>query len=497
MRRQHVSRMQMSTAVTTVSTLAQSLFPGGRRRQLRSTRNRNAVRLVAFGTVMLLVNTASMLFLHSFLEKQSITQTLFLRICNRRVPATTTTTTTTAQFPTIVHLHSVWKSPTNSAAAGYMPPAPPPLKDMPHSKPDYGSIKISLQLWHGNEPNATIESIEMDANVYAERYRLDLLEQMDAVEADNDSLLYDELEINASESCQTPTWSFRSYPVCNVVHEVALERSMNVEPHVTFLGSGYFRDSWHWQWHGHRTALGTPPPSSVDQAVLKQYRYEHTVNADAFRMIRTEAVVMEALTAAPSIGNVYGYCATSLWTEFAHEITKDIVPWIPSLQPNGRGRMAPETLRSLEERNGFQPYPLNNLTATTKLDLAIAMAQGLAELHGMPNGVIVHDDVHPDQWLRTDDNRIVLNDLNNAVFLPWNSDPYEYCPYYSRYTGDFRAPEEYADDTAYVDERYILCLQSRGMLGVALCHSLFFCVAYSNQRRHVAHGQPHLQPLDR
>jgi hypothetical protein len=451
---------------------------------------------------MLLVNATSIIVLHSFLEKRGILQTLpFLRkTCNRHRPAAAAAAEPAARpFPTTVYLHWVWNSSTTMhySAARYMPSSPwspSPLWNVipTHSKPDFGSLQVSMvqerkRSGNGQHDASTIDSTDetkwrrrntvttttMDANVQAERYQLDLLEQMDAaVEADHGALLYDELEYNnnatTSEStCQTPTWSYRSYyPVCNMFHEVALGR-IDVEPQVTFLGSGYFRDSWLWQWQRRRSHGDTRPLQQqhphpiVDQAVLKQYRYEHTVNADAFRMIRTEAVVMEALTASPSIGNVHGYCATSLLAEFAHEITNDIVPWIPSLQPNGRGRINPETLRSLEKQQQQrqrshalfqQPYPLNNLTVATKLDLAIAMAQSLAELHGMPNGVIVHGDAHPDQWLRTDDNRIVLNDLNNAVFLEWNSDQQEYCPYYSRYTGDYRAPEEYADDTAYVDE---------------------------------------------
>lgn len=89
-------------------------------------------------------------------------------------------------------------------------------------------------------------------------------------------------------------------------------------------------------------------------------------------------------------------------------------------------------------------HPMNNLTNENKLDIAIAMAEGMANLHGFSKGVIVHDDVHPDQWLSsTKYGRIVLNDLNNAKFLGWNFTTHNYCKLASYYEIAFHAPEQY------------------------------------------------------
>ena len=110
-------------------------------------------------------------------------------------------------------------------------------------------------------------------------------------------------------------------------------------------------------------------------------------------------------------------------------------------------------MRQLEQQYSHGgPYSFNNFTVEQKLQMALEMAEGLAEMHGYRGGVIVNDDAHPDQWLITDDGRTILNDMNNAVMLEWNFDKHKHCQYYTSNGGDYRAPEEYRDDGAYVDE---------------------------------------------
>jgi len=71
------------------------------------------------------------------------------------------------------------------------------------------------------------------------------------------------------------------------------------------------------------------------------------------------------------------------------------------------------------------------------------MTENIAELHGFSGGVIVHDDLQPDQWLISPEGRIILNEVNNAQPLRYNFENGEYCPFYKDYYGDYRAPEEY------------------------------------------------------
>jgi serine/threonine protein kinase len=62
---------------------------------------------------------------------------------------------------------------------------------------------------------------------------------------------------------------------------------------------------------------------------------------------------------------------------------------------------------------------------------------------------------YPDQWLVTDEGRIILNDINNAVPLEWNFEKQEYCNFWVNYPGGrFHSPEGFRkDDDSYVDEK--------------------------------------------
>jgi serine/threonine protein kinase len=102
------------------------------------------------------------------------------------------------------------------------------------------------------------------------------------------------------------------------------------------------------------------------------------------------------------------------------------------------------------------PYSFNQLTVYEKLQYAIQMSQALVELHGYVGGVIVHDDVHPDQWLIShDQTRVVLNDMNNAIILQWSRKYHQYCTFWDHYGGDYRAPEEYQEGGTYTTDEQV------------------------------------------
>jgi serine/threonine protein kinase len=187
----------------------------------------------------------------------------------------------------------------------------------------------------------------------------------------------------------------------------------------------------------------------------------HNQDIESLEKIKTEALIMERLTSSPVIANIYGHCGTSTIVEMGNEITNDIVPYNEDYMMS-RGRMKQRYLDQLEfEANGntndntntnIKPYSMNNLTTVEKLDIALAMAIGIAEHHGYKESVIVNDDAHPDQWLVTDDGRYIFNDMNNAIFLKWNFYKKEYCKYSSSYGGDYRSPEEVQENGSDVDE---------------------------------------------
>jgi hypothetical protein len=57
------------------------------------------------------------------------------------------------------------------------------------------------------------------------------------------------------------------------------------------------------------------------------------------------------------------------------------------------------------------------------------MAESIADLHGYPEGVVVHDDIQLCQWLEHSDGRIKLGDFNRAEMMEWNDTDNSYCKY--------------------------------------------------------------------
>lgn len=150
--------------------------------------------------------------------------------------------------------------------------------------------------------------------------------------------------------------------------------------------------------------------------------------------VKLEALVMEKMTAAPSILDIYSHCGTSVIIEaMSSEVSKHIVP--------GKGVVEQSNLYA---EGQFRSY--NNLTASERLEIAISMAESLANLHNFKGGAIVHADVNIEQWLLDDHGRLKLNDFNLAEILPWNDQTQHYCPFSRKYDGAFRlvrSPEEF------------------------------------------------------
>ena len=83
-----------------------------------------------------------------------------------------------------------------------------------------------------------------------------------------------------------------------------------------------------------------------------------------------DALIMERLTASPKIVDIYGHCGASVLVEsLPFEVEEVIVP--------GDGWIKQEQL------NDSQDLDIkNHYNASEKLDIALSMAEGIAELHG-------------------------------------------------------------------------------------------------------------------
>lgn len=129
--------------------------------------------------------------------------------------------------------------------------------------------------------------------------------------------------------------------------------------------------------------------------VMKQMRLprdendlDHLPHARSQHKIQNEAIIMERLSSSPTIVDIYGHCSTSILAEtMPMEVTKEIIP---------SGGYIKQT-----ELNQKATHIQNNLTMEEKLNMAIEMAESMAELHGFAGGVIVHGDIHPVQYLRS------------------------------------------------------------------------------------------------
>jgi hypothetical protein len=98
-----------------------------------------------------------------------------------------------------------------------------------------------------------------------------------------------------------------------------------------------------------------------------------------YEFSRMDAVVAERLSASPRIYDIYGACGIGIMAEYF---------------PHGQI----EQIALPEEKitMGKESDPLishNDLSAMAKLKVSLHMAESLADLHGFPGGVIVHQDV--------------------------------------------------------------------------------------------------------
>ena len=143
--------------------------------------------------------------------------------------------------------------------------------------------------------------------------------------------------------------------------------------------------------------------------------WAHLVHVESLFKIQREAIIMERLSASPRIVDIYGHCGTSILSEcMAAEISNQIIP------NSGHGDES--------ALNALPQVPCNNnFTLQEKIDIALTMAESIADMHGYEGGVMVNGDIHPVQWLWSVQGTTKLNDFNNADLMDWNVESNEFC----------------------------------------------------------------------
>lgn len=170
---------------------------------------------------------------------------------------------------------------------------------------------------------------------------------------------------------------------------------------------------------------------------MKRMKFRRTLGYKALVKVRKEALILERLTPSPRVLDIYSHCGYSVLVEaMASDINEQIVPY--------KGYMRQSKLDEMQE---FDVHPRNNFTVSEKLQIALDMAESLADIHGFQGGLIVHADVHLDQWLVAPDRSVKLNDFGDSYQAPWDRKRKEYCFRNDvSHSGTWRAPEEYVGD---------------------------------------------------
>ena len=169
-----------------------------------------------------------------------------------------------------------------------------------------------------------------------------------------------------------------------------------------------------------------------ERFVMKDIQYSHKFEVDDYEFVRMDAMVAERLTGSPRIYDIYGFCGQGIISEyFTHGDIERVA--IPDDYKPGKN----DTLRFY-----------NELDLEQKVLISLQMAEAVADLHGYPGGVIVHQDIQLSQFLFDKTaTKIILNDFNRAEFMLWDEEKNEYCKYTEgKGGGDWRSPEEYFDN---------------------------------------------------
>lgn len=330
---------------------------------------------------------------------------------------------------------------------------------------DYGGLHVyapPLSLSHLHRSNASLSLSYIPRKIPKNAYDLYELERnatlakFDAQQPKLRPKFRNDEDITGPVVCRRNNWQSKIFPVCNNFHESTLDRDFDrsntggdvlQEYSIHFRGHGYFRDSWLLERpdkHGTRNAntktTGQSKNSNSSNDISSSFVWKSMRLKDYFDydydmmyQIHREAIIMERLTASERIVDIYGHCGTSI---FAENMEEDVTPAIVP----GDGYMRQKDLNRLEKTD---VHPMNNLTAMEKLDMALVMAESLADIHGYKGGVISHGDTHPDQWLRSRNGKVKLNDFNNAEIFDFNEAENRYCKIFRCFGGTFRSPEEF------------------------------------------------------
>lgn len=185
------------------------------------------------------------------------------------------------------------------------------------------------------------------------------------------------------------TWQTTSHPNCNTFHEVEMASN---DIQMLGKGRGSHRNAWVHRWEDETLVLKT----------LKWKRNDF--DAAKYEKHRVDALAMERLTSSPRVVDIYGYCGTSTYNQFAATTLQGLV---------------------------YMPV---SMTRTERLALGTELARCVADVHsidGEGNVTISHNDIKPDNFVLVN-GTVKLNDFDRAVLMKWNQTGHRPCYYGGR-----------------------------------------------------------------
>ena len=228
------------------------------------------------------------------------------------------------------------------------------------------------------------------------------------------------------KECQPTEWQTLSFPNCHEIHELDLREALGLRRHgITtessttetfgYVGAGLWRNVWKVRGRGNTTL------------VIKMMKGEHDVDHRNMERHRRDAISMERLTSSPNIVSIYGHCGNTVLTEHL-----------------------PRGLDTLIYHDGDKKQSDTVATRQTplgRLRLALHVARGVAAIHDLPGGPIIHADIQAKQFLVDSKGVVKLNDFNRCRFMANNTRTGAPCPVtIPSAPGGSRSPEEYRFD---------------------------------------------------
>jgi hypothetical protein len=256
--------------------------------------------------------------------------------------------------------------------------------------PDLNGLEISSLASSAEFARAVLD--DHDRAAYRKE-RQEMLEAMNVHVGGIGRRYEDDFEYSVKHECRRNNWRSKKLPNCNMAHEVHnLDRTTEYDS-IVFKGAGAFRNSWLFESPaasvGNKRRQQQREPQLKEQFVVKSMRLRSGLDADYSMLyqISKEAIIMERLSGSPRIVDIFGYCGTTVVAEYMNkQVTGDIV-WGSEDWEGYAGWMKQKELDKLQIDD---VRPMNNLTVDEKLDLAIVMAESIADIHGFEGGVIVH-----------------------------------------------------------------------------------------------------------